>query len=135
MRHGCLVFLRADRTNALPVPAGRLLSAAGEGGADGRAFVLFLYYSPSTCPDLCAAYSAALCDPAYPCPINSARDVRCRHCKKQSEQADGKLAKPAYSSVRDDYALHDDALFSGIAERNGGDSGGNQSTRIVSALA
>ena len=79
------------------MPAGRLLSAAGEGGADGRAFVLFLYYSPSTCPDLCAAYSAALCDPAYPCPINSAGDVCCRHCKKQSEQADGKLAKPAYS--------------------------------------
>ena len=96
--------------------------------------MLFLYYFPSTCPDLCAAYSAALCDPAYPCPINSARDVCCRHCQKQSEQADGKLAKPAYSSVRDDYALHDDALFSGTAERDGIDSGGNQSTELVSAV-
>ena len=116
------------------MPAGRLLSAAGEGSANGRTFVLFLYYSPSTCPDLCAAYSAALCDPAYLCSLNSARDVCCRHCKKQSEQADGKLAKPAYSSVRDDYALHDDALFSGTAERDGIDSGGNQSTELVSAV-
>lgn len=134
MCHGRLVFLRADRTNALPVPAGRLLSAAGKRSTDCVASVLLLYYSPSTCPDLCAAYSAALCDPAYPCPINSARDVCCRHCQKQSEQADGKLAKPAYSSVRDDYALHDDALFSGTAERDGIDSGGNQSTELVSAL-
>ena len=125
MRHGCLVFLRADRTNALPVPTGRLLSAAGEGSTDCVASVLLLYYSPSTCPDLCAAYSAALRDSSHLCPLNSARDVCCRHCKKQSEQADGKLAKPAYSSVRDDYALHDDALFSGTAERDGIDSGGD----------
>ena len=87
--------------------------------------MLFLYYSPSTCPDLCAAYSAALCDPAYLCPLNSARDVCRRHCKKQSKQTDGKLAKYTHPKACVDYALYDDAVFSGIAERNGGDSGGD----------
>ena len=114
--------------------AGRLLSAANKGNADGGAFVSFLCYIASACPPLCSIYSVAVCHPAYLCTINSARDVCRCHCKKQSEQTDGKLAKLAHPKACADYALYDDALFSGTAERNGINSGRSQSAGIISSL-
>lgn len=114
--------------------AGRLLSAAGKRSTDCVASVLLLYYSTSACPPLCSVYSVAVCHSAYLCTINSARDVCRCHCKKQSEHTDGKLAKLAHPKACADYALHDDAFFSGTAKRNGIDSGRSQSAGVISSL-
>ena len=94
----------------------------------------FLLYIAGAQPSLRTAYGAAVCHPAHLCTVNPAGDVCRRYRNKQSEQADGKLAKSARSQVRTDYAVHDDALFSGTAERNGIDPAGNESEGIVSSL-
>ena len=105
--------------------SGKLLSMAGKRGADSRALVSLLLYIAGAQPSLRTAYGAAVCHPAYLCTVNPVGDVCRRYRNKQSEQADGKLAKPAYSQVRPDYAVYDDAFFSGTAERNGIDPAGN----------
>ena len=92
---------------------------------DSRALVSLLLYIAGAQPSLCTAYSAAVCHPAHLCTVNPAGDVCRRYRNKQSEQADGKLAKPARSQIYPDYAVYDDALFSGTAERNGIDPAGN----------
>ena len=84
-----------------------------------------LLYIAGAQPSLRTACGAAVCHPTYLCTVNSAGDVCRRYRNKQSEQADGKLAKPARFQVCPDYAVYDDALFSGTAERNGIDPAGN----------
>ena len=98
---------------------------AGKRGADGGALVSLLLYIAGAQLSLCTAYSAAVCHPAHLCTVNPAGDVCRRYRNKQSEQADGKLAKSARSQVRTDHAVYDDALFSGTAEGNGIDPAGN----------
>ena len=105
--------------------SGKLLSMAGKRGADGGALVSLLLYIAGAQLSLRTAYSAAVCHPAHLCTVNPAGDVCRRYRNKQSEQADGKLAKPARSQIYPDYAVYDDALFSGTAERNDIDPAGN----------
>ena len=105
--------------------SGKLLFMAVKRDTDSRALVSLLLYIAGAQLSLRTVYGAAVCHPAHLCTVNPAGDVCRRYRNKQSEQADGKLAKPARSQIYPDYAVYDDALFSGTAERNGIDPAGN----------